>query len=57
MTVARASAPTRAPVDGDAHAGANPGRTDVRWRLGAGTRKGVLLVHLASAGAWLASTW
>jgi hypothetical protein len=28
-------------------------RSDVRWRLGAGKRKGVLLVHLASAGAWL----
>ena len=53
MTVAGASAPTRAPVDVDADAGANSGRTDVRWRLGAGTRKGVLLVHLASAGAWL----
>jgi hypothetical protein len=25
----------------------------VRWRLGAGTRKGVLVVHIASAGAWL----
>jgi uncharacterized membrane protein len=25
----------------------------VRWRLGAGTRKGVLLVHIASAGVWL----
>ena len=28
-------------------------RPAVRWRLGAGTRKGVLLVHIASAGAWL----
>jgi hypothetical protein len=28
-------------------------RSDVRWRLGARTYKGVLLVHLASAGAWL----
>jgi hypothetical protein len=25
----------------------------VRWRLGAGTRKSVLVVHIASAGAWL----
>jgi hypothetical protein len=25
----------------------------VRWRLGARTRKSVLLVHIASAGAWL----
>ncbi len=25
----------------------------VRWRLGPRTRKGVLLVHIASAGAWL----
>jgi hypothetical protein len=25
----------------------------VRWRLGARTRKGVLLLHIASAGAWL----
>jgi hypothetical protein len=25
----------------------------VRWRLGAGTRKSVLLIHIASAGAWL----
>jgi hypothetical protein len=25
----------------------------VRWRLGAGTRKCFLLVHIASAGAWL----
>jgi uncharacterized membrane protein len=25
----------------------------VRWRLGAGTRKGVLLIHIVSAGAWL----
>jgi hypothetical protein len=24
-----------------------------RWRLGPGTRKSVLLVHIASAGAWL----
>jgi hypothetical protein len=29
------------------------GRSDVRWRLGARTYKGVLLVHIASAGAWL----
>jgi uncharacterized membrane protein len=29
---------------------AQPG---VRWRLGARTRKSVLLVHIASAGAWL----
>jgi hypothetical protein len=28
-------------------------RPAVRWRLGAATRKGVLLVHIASAGAWL----
>ena len=28
-------------------------RPSVRWRLGGGTRKGVLLVHIASAGAWL----
>jgi hypothetical protein len=28
-------------------------RPAVRWRLGAGMRKGVLLVHIASAGAWL----
>jgi hypothetical protein len=27
--------------------------TEVRWRLGARTRKSVLLVHIASAGAWL----
>jgi uncharacterized membrane protein len=25
----------------------------VRWRLGGGTRKSVLLLHIASAGAWL----
>jgi hypothetical protein len=25
----------------------------VRWRLGARTRRSVLLVHIASAGAWL----
>jgi hypothetical protein len=25
----------------------------VRWRLGARARKGVLVVHIASAGAWL----
>jgi len=25
----------------------------VRWRLGARARKGVLLIHIASAGAWL----
>ncbi|HEV2931419.1 MAG TPA: hypothetical protein VGW74_22285, partial [Propionibacteriaceae bacterium] len=29
---------------------AQPG---VRWRLGAGTRKGLLVLHIASAGAWL----
>ncbi len=28
-------------------------RPAVRWRLGANTRKSVLLVHIASAGAWL----
>jgi hypothetical protein len=28
-------------------------RPTVRWRLGVNTRKGVLLVHIASAGAWL----
>jgi hypothetical protein len=28
-------------------------KTGVRWRLGARTRKSVLLVHIASAGAWL----
>jgi hypothetical protein len=28
-------------------------RSSVRWRLGGGTRKGVLLVHIASAGSWL----
>jgi hypothetical protein len=28
-------------------------RPGVRWRLGARTRKSVLLVHIASAGAWL----
>jgi hypothetical protein len=28
-------------------------RPVVRWRLGARTRKGVLLVDIASAGAWL----
>jgi hypothetical protein len=28
-------------------------RPAVRWRLGVNTRKGVLLVHIASAGAWL----
>ena len=28
-------------------------RPTVRWRLGATTRKGILLVHIASAGAWL----
>jgi len=28
-------------------------RPGVRWRLGARTRKGVLLVHVASAGVWL----
>jgi hypothetical protein len=28
-------------------------RPTVRWRLGGNTRKGVLLVHIASAGAWL----
>jgi uncharacterized membrane protein len=28
-------------------------RSGVRWRLGAGTRKGVLLVHIASGGVWL----
>jgi uncharacterized membrane protein len=28
-------------------------QTGVRWRLGARTRKSVLLVHIASAGAWL----
>jgi hypothetical protein len=28
-------------------------RPAVRWRLGAGTRKSVLVVHIASAGAWL----
>jgi uncharacterized membrane protein len=28
-------------------------RPAVRWRLGVGTRKGVLVVHIASAGAWL----
>jgi hypothetical protein len=25
----------------------------VRWRLGATTRKGVLVVHIASAGTWI----
>jgi hypothetical protein len=25
----------------------------VRWRLGSRTRKGVLVLHIASAGAWL----
>jgi len=33
-----------------AQAVARPG---VRWRLGGGTRKVVLLAHIASAGAWL----
>ena len=28
-------------------------RSSVRWRLGGRTRKAVLLVHIASAGAWL----
>lgn len=28
-------------------------RPAVRWRLGVGTRKGVLVVHIAAAGAWL----
>jgi hypothetical protein len=28
-------------------------RPSVRWRLGATTRKSVLVVHIASAGAWL----
>jgi uncharacterized membrane protein len=28
-------------------------RPAARWRLGVGTRKGVLVVHIASAGAWL----
>jgi uncharacterized membrane protein len=28
-------------------------RQGVRWRLGARTRKSVLLVHIASAGIWL----
>ena len=28
-------------------------RPRVRWRLGAMTRKSILLVHIASAGAWL----
>ena len=28
-------------------------RPAVRWRLGTTTRKGVLVVHIASAGAWL----
>jgi hypothetical protein len=28
-------------------------RPSVRWRLGVTTRKGVLLVHIASAGAWI----
>jgi uncharacterized membrane protein len=28
-------------------------QTGVRWRLAARTRKSVLLVHIASAGAWL----
>jgi hypothetical protein len=28
-------------------------RPTVRWRLGVNTRKGVLVVHIASAGAWL----
>ena len=28
-------------------------QTGVRWRMGARTRKSVLLVHIASAGAWL----
>jgi hypothetical protein len=28
-------------------------RPSVRWRLGGGTRKAVLLVHIASAGTWL----
>ena len=28
-------------------------RDGVRWRLGARTRKSVLLIHIASAGAWL----
>src|SRR5262245_13047595 len=28
-------------------------RPSVRWRLGGGTRKVVLLAHIASAGAWL----
>ena len=33
--------------------GAGTRRSDVRWRLGARTYKGVLLVHLAAAGTWL----
>jgi hypothetical protein len=28
-------------------------QSGVRWRMGARTRKSVLLVHIASAGAWL----
>jgi hypothetical protein len=28
-------------------------RPTVRWRLGVNMRKGVLLVHIASAGAWI----
>ena len=28
-------------------------RSKVRWRLGATARKSILLVHIASAGAWL----
>jgi hypothetical protein len=31
-----------------------PGTGDARpWRLGSRTRKGVLVVHIASAGAWI----
>jgi hypothetical protein len=28
-------------------------RPTVRWRLGVNTRKSVLLIHIASAGAWI----
>jgi hypothetical protein len=32
----------------------NPGTSDApRWRLGARTRKGVLVAHIVSAGAWI----
>lgn len=50
----KATAVDRITTGGRSAAGATtPARTAKSWRLGGGTRKTVLVIHIASVGAWL----